>query len=74
MLIELCASNYATSNGLVNLVFDPTNVKKHKLTYIILFHIQMKENLYLLIPFQHQNFCVDPRVHIKVQTLKTIAT
>jgi hypothetical protein len=70
MLIELCANDY----DLINLVLDPTSVKKHCLKYIILFHIQTKENLYLLAPLQHQNFCVDSRIHIEIQKLKTIVT
>jgi hypothetical protein len=28
----------------------------------------------LLIPFQHENFYVDPRIHIEMNKLKTIAT
>jgi hypothetical protein len=56
------------------LVFDPNNIKKHGLTYTILSHIQTKEKIFLLIPFQHKFFYVDPKVHVKMNRLKTIAT
>jgi len=60
--------------SLNELVFDPTNVKKHGLTYITLSRIQTKEKLILLAPFQHEIFYVDPRVHVEMNRLKTIAT
>jgi len=44
------------------------------LTYITLSHIQTKEKLFLLAPFQYENFYVDPKVHIEMNRLKTIAT
>jgi hypothetical protein len=47
-------------------------LKKHGLTYITLSCIQTKEKLFLLVPLQHENFYVDPRVHIKMNRLKTI--
>jgi len=49
-------------------------LKKHGLTYTTLSHIWTKENLFLLIPFQHEIFDVDPRILIKLNRLKTIAT
>jgi hypothetical protein len=55
------------------LVFDLTNVKKHGLTYITLSCIRTKEKLFLLAPFQHEFFYVDPRIHVKMDRLKTIA-
>jgi hypothetical protein len=60
--------------SLDELVFDPNNVKKHGLTYTTLSYTQTKENLFLLAPFQHEIFNVDPRVYIKMNRLKTIAT
>jgi hypothetical protein len=56
------------------LVFDPINVLNHGLTYITLFCIQTKEKLFLLAHLQHEIFNVDPRVHIELNRLKTIAT
>jgi hypothetical protein len=44
--------------------FDPTNIKKHGLTYITLFRIRIKEKIFLLNPFQYENFYVDLRVHV----------
>ncbi len=55
------------------MVFDFTNVKKYGLTYTTLSHIWTKEKLVLLTPLQHENFYVDPRVHLKINRLKTIA-
>jgi len=60
--------------SLNELVFDPTNVQKHGLTYITLSRIQTKEKLILLAPFQHEFFYVDLRVHVEMNRLKTIAT
>jgi hypothetical protein len=54
--------------------FDPTNIKKHGLTYITLSCIETKEKLFLLAPFQHEIFYVDPKVHVEINRLKTIAT
>jgi len=48
-------------------------LKKHGLSYIILFCIQTKEWLYLLIPLQHQNFHIDQCVVEKMNRLKTFA-
>jgi hypothetical protein len=64
------------SQGLLlhELVFDLTNVKKHGLTYITSSHIQTKEKLFLLAPLQYEIFYVDPRVHVEMNRLKTIAT
>jgi len=56
------------------LVFDHDNVEKHGLTYITLSHIEQKKNYFLLIPLQHEFFYVDPRVHVKMNRLKTITT
>jgi len=56
------------------LVFDVINIKKNGLTYLTLSHIQIKEKLFLLAPFQHENLYVDPRVHIQMNRLKTVAT
>jgi hypothetical protein len=56
------------------LVSNPTNVKKHGLTYITLSRIRTKEKLFLLAPFQHEIFYVDPRVHIEMNRSKTITT
>ncbi len=36
--------------------------------------MQTKENLLLLIPLQHEFFCVDPKIHIEMNRLKTITT
>ncbi len=60
--------------SLDKLVFDPINVKKHVWTYISLFRIQTKEKVFLLAPLQYENFYVDPRIHIEMNRLKTIAT
>jgi hypothetical protein len=60
--------------SLNELVFDPINVKKYGLTYTTLSHILTKEKIFLLIPLQHEIFYVDPRVHIEMNILKTIAT
>jgi hypothetical protein len=60
--------------SLDELVFDPTNIKKHGLTYTTLSHIQTKEKLFLLAPLQHEFFYVDPRIHVEMNRLKTITT
>jgi hypothetical protein len=60
--------------SLDELVFDPTNVRKHGLTYTSLSRIQTKEKLFLLVLFQHEFFYVDPKVHVEMNRLKTIAT
>ncbi len=60
--------------SLDELVFDPTNIKKHWLTYTTLSHIQEKEKLFLLTPLQHEIFNVDLKIHIEMNRLKTIAT
>jgi len=39
---------------------------------IILYPSEKK--LLLLVPFQHENFYVDPKVHIQMTRLKTIVT
>ncbi len=57
--------------SLDELAFDPTNVKKHGLSYIVFSHIQTKEQLYLLTPFQHQNFHIDQCVVEELNILKT---
>ncbi len=44
-------------------------LKKNGLTYTSLSQIQTKENLFLLIPLQHENFYVDPRIHIEMKTI-----
>ncbi len=56
------------------LVFDPTNVRKHGLTYITSSHIQTKEKLILLAPLQLEFLYVNPRIHVEMNILKTIAT
>jgi len=56
------------------LVFDPTNIKKHGLAYITLSRIQTTEFFFLLAFLQHENFNVDPKIHIEMNRLKTIAT
>ncbi len=56
------------------MVFDPTNVKKYGLTYTTLSHIQTKEKLFLLVLLEHEIFYVDPRIHVEMNRLKTIAT
>jgi hypothetical protein len=55
------------------LVFDPTNVKKHGLSYITFCCIWKKEQLYLLTPLQHQNFHIDQCVVEEMNRLKTFA-
>jgi len=60
--------------SLDELVFDPTNIKKHGLTYTTLSHIQTKENLFLLTFLQHEIFYANPKAHVKMNRLKTIAT
>jgi hypothetical protein len=47
---------------------------KNGLTYITLFRIQTKEKLFLITIFQHENFYMNPKVHIEMNRLKTIAT
>ncbi len=37
-------------------------------------HIRTKEKLFLLTPFQHEFFNVDPRVHVEMNKLKIITT
>jgi len=66
--------HYFQGLSLDELVFDPTNVKKHGLTYITLSHIRTKEKQFLLNPFQHEIFYVDPRIHVELNRLKTITT
>jgi hypothetical protein len=56
------------------LVFDPTNILKHGLTYTTLSYIQKKEKLFLLAPLQHVNIYEDIRVHIEMNRLKKIVT
>jgi hypothetical protein len=58
--------------SLNELVFYPTNVKKHELTYTTLSHIQTKEKW--LTPLQHENFYVDSKVNVKMNKWKTIVT
>jgi hypothetical protein len=48
--------------------------KKHGLTYITLFCIQTKEKLFLLTPIEHENFYVNPIVHIEMNRLKKNVT
>lgn len=68
-LVTTKTINRSQGLSLHDLAFDPTNVKKHSLAYIALSHIQRKETkLYLLAPLQHENFYVDPKVHIDEQT------
>jgi hypothetical protein len=55
------------------LAFDPTNVRKHGLSYIALSCIRIKEGLYLLPPLQHQNFRIDQCLIEKMNRLKTFA-
>ncbi len=45
------------------LAFDPTNIKKHGLTYTSFSHTWTKENLFLLTPLKHENFYVDSSIH-----------
>jgi len=47
---------------------------EHGLAYITLSHIRTKEKLLLLIPLQHENLYVDPKIYIKMNRLKTIVT
>jgi hypothetical protein len=54
--------------------FYHTNIKKHGLTYITLSSNQTKEKLFLLAPLQYEFFYVDPRIHVKMNRLKIIAT
>jgi len=54
------------------LAFDPTNVRKHGLSYIVFSHIQTKEGLDLLTPF-HQNFHIDQHVVEEINRLKNFA-
>ncbi len=56
------------------MVIDPTNIKKHGVTYTTLFHIRTKQELFLLTLFQHEFFYMDLRVHVGMNRLKTIAT
>jgi hypothetical protein len=60
--------------SLDELVFDPTNIQKHGLTYTTISHIWTKEKLFLLTPLHHEDFYVDPRIHVEMNILKTIAT
>jgi hypothetical protein len=60
--------------SLNELVFDPTNMKKHGLKYTTLSQVQTKEKIFLLIPLQHENLKADPKVHIERNRLKTITT
>ncbi len=60
--------------SLDELVFDPTNVKKHGLTYIPLSRIQIKEKLFLLALLKHEKVYVDRKVHVKMNRLKIITT
>ncbi len=60
--------------SLDELVFDFINVKKHGLTYTTLSRIRTKEKVFLLAPLQHEFFNVDPRIHVQMNRLKTIAT
>jgi hypothetical protein len=55
------------------LVFDPINVEKHGLTYTTLSYLQTNIYIYI-VPLQHEFFYVDPRIHVKMNRLKTIAT
>jgi hypothetical protein len=76
LLIQLAiARTIHQSQGLSldKLTFDPTNVRKHGLSYTTLSHIRIKEGLYLLPPPQHQNFHIDQRVIEKMNRLKTFA-
>jgi hypothetical protein len=59
--------------SLHELAFDLANVKRNWLTYITLSRIQTKKKLFLLIPFQHEIFYVNSRVHRKMNKLKIVA-
>jgi hypothetical protein len=60
--------------SLDELIFDPTNVKKHGLTCTTLSPIQTKEILFMLVHFQHEFFNVDQWVHVKMNRLQIITT
>jgi hypothetical protein len=66
--------HYSQGLSLDELVFDFTIVKKHGLTYTTLSRIRTKEKLFLLTPLQHEIFNVNPRIHVEMNRLKTIAT
>jgi hypothetical protein len=57
--------------SLDELAFDPTNVRKHGLTYTALSRVRTKEKLYLLAPLQNENFHVDERVKLEMLRLTT---
>jgi hypothetical protein len=65
-------NHHSQGLSLDELVFDPTNIKKHGLTHITLSHIQTKEKIFLLTPFQHDNSYVDLRIHVEMNRLKKI--
>jgi len=48
----------------MNWFLIPLMLKKHGLTYTTLSYIRTKEKLFLLVPIQHENFYVVPRIHI----------
>jgi hypothetical protein len=73
-LATLITIHHSQGLSLDELVFDPTNIKKHELTYITIFHIRTKEKLFLLTPLQHGDFYVDPKIHVEMNILKKIAT
>jgi hypothetical protein len=61
---------------LADLAFDPTNVNKHSLAYMILSHLQPKNSKLnrLLAPLQHERFYVDPKVHLELNNQKNTGT
>ncbi len=56
---------------LEHLIFDPSNVTKHGLTYIPLFCIYSKEHLYLLCPLLSNFFYADAIVEEEMFHWKT---
>jgi len=69
-LVAIRTIHWSQGLSLNELAFGPTNVKKHGLWNIVFSCIRTKEGLYLLIPFQHQNFHIDQCVVEKMNRLK----
>jgi len=57
----------------MNWFFIILMLRKYKLTYTYLFHIQMKEKIFLLILLQYENFYVDLKIDIGMKKMKKIA-
>lgn len=55
------------------MAFDPSGINKHRLLYIVLSRIRLKEKLYLLNPLLISNFQIDKLICIEMEKLTNSA-